>query len=713
MVATAAQGSRPDRLPRLRPELQVLDNHVDGAIIYDPVRGRYFRIDKATAQLLSLWARSSTNDDLARHAEEAFGERLDATSIAALASFLSVNELVVLEGETDWRAQLERQRRMKHGWLAWAVHNYLFIRIPLLRPQKALERLAPYLAPLYSRTTLALVGSLGLIGLYLVSRQWDEFLKTFPFFFSLEGVLTYVVALALVKSLHELGHALTAVRYGCRIPSMGISFMVLVPMLYTDVTDAWRLPSSRQRLAIDAAGLVVETALACLATFAWAFLPDSPARSLAFATATTGWVLSLGLNLNPFMRFDGYYILSDIVGFPNLQPRAFAVGRWRLREWLFGLGDPPPEPFTRGQLKWLTAYAWATWIYRVILFTGIALLVYAMSFKLLGVALFLVEIIYFIALPIWREMREWSGMRHRTIFGRRGPVLAALLLALIGAAFVPWQTGIAIPAVIEDADELQIYPRRAARIVDVHVKLGDHVIPGTPLIDLVSPDLDQQISLTQRKLALAEWRFARRAGDAEERSETIVLEQTLEALRAKLAGLRKERDELHVVSDRVGLVAEIDPHLQPGRWMRVGDLLAIVRGGERQMLRGYVAEADVHRIDLAEKARFVPENLLADRRDIALVQVAAVGTAEMEIADLASHYGGAVASRLDVHGDRSSRRRPLLPVAGQFLITGRVLGGDAFPRVVRGLLHAHGRAESFAARAWRQVLKVLVRESGV
>lgn len=716
----AAAGKPPDRLPRLRPELKVLDNRAEGSTVYDPVRGRYFHIDKATAQLLALWARCATAAELARQAEADYGQQVDGATIAALSRFLTGNELVVIEGEAEWRGQLAQQRRTRQGWIAWAIHNYLFVRIPLVRPQRALQRIAPLLAVFYTRTAALLIGGIGVAGLYLVSRQWDEFTGTFSYFFSLEGALTYVVALAIVKSLHELGHAVTAVRYGCRVPAMGISFMVLVPMLYTDVTDAWRLPSSRQRLAIDAAGLVVETALACIATFAWAFLPDGPLRSLAFATATTGWVLSLGLNLNPFMRFDGYYILSDLVGFANLQPRAFAVGRWRLRELLFGLGDPPPEPLTRRQLAWLTVYAWAVWIYRLILFTGIALLVYAMSFKLLGVFLFFVEIIYFIALPIWREIREWLTMRDRSFFGRRGMILSALAAGMVGATLVPWQTAISIPALIEDADELQIYPRRPAKIIATHVQIGDRVAPGSPIVDLASPELDHEIALTERKVALIEWRLARRAGDAADRSETIVLEQTLKSLRARLAGLRSERAELSIVSDRFGIVAEIDPHLQPGRWLRIGDLVAIVRGQERLALRGYVGESDARRIDLSQNAHFVPEDLLSAGRMVALVQVAAVGSAVMDIPELASHYGGAVASRprggeaasASEPRDVRSKARPLVPVASQFVVTGRVLDGGGVPRVLRGTLHARGRGESLAARAWRQVLKVLVRESG-
>ncbi|NJM56052.1 MAG: hypothetical protein HC841_09320, partial [Verrucomicrobiae bacterium] len=264
-------------------------------IVFDPLRNRHLRIDGATAELLSLWPQCRTAADLCEAAMARYGAQTNEGAVEALCRFLVANELVVPFTETDWRRLSVTERRGRHGWLGWAIHNYLFIRIPLLAPEPYLKRLAPMLAPLFSRATAIIISLTGVAGLYLVSRQWERFLATFPHLFSLEGAAIFAVAIGIVKSLHELGHAVTAVRYGCRVPSMGVCFMVLVPMLYTDVSDAWRLSSRRQRFAIGAAGLVVEMAIAAMALFLWAFLPEGGAKSLAFALATTSIALSLGL----------------------------------------------------------------------------------------------------------------------------------------------------------------------------------------------------------------------------------------------------------------------------------------------------------------------------------------------------------------------------------------------------------------------------------
>src|SRR5690606_11708462 len=124
---------------------------------------------------------------------------------------------------------------------------------------------------------------------------------------SLEGFLLYGLTLVLVKSAHELGHALVSQRLGCRVASMGVAFLVMFPVLYTDTTDAWKLQSRRDRLRIVTAGVRTELYLALIATFLWGVLPDGSLRSAAFFIATTSWVTSVLVNISPFMRFDGYY----------------------------------------------------------------------------------------------------------------------------------------------------------------------------------------------------------------------------------------------------------------------------------------------------------------------------------------------------------------------------------------------------------------------
>ena len=163
-----------------------------------------------------------------------------------------------------------------------------------------------------------------------------------------------------------------------------------MPVRYTEASTACKA-SRRARLMVDAAGIFAELMLAVMATLFWVFLPDGTASDVAFVIASVSWVMSLLVNLNPLMRFDGYYLLADMLGVENMQERGFALARWRLREFLFGFGDPAPEHLSRPMRRGLIVHAYAVWVYRFFLFLDIALLVYHVAVKLAGIVLFAVE----------------------------------------------------------------------------------------------------------------------------------------------------------------------------------------------------------------------------------------------------------------------------------------------------------------------------------
>ena len=155
--------------------------------------------------------------------------------------------------------------------------SYIFFRVPIFRPDRFLSRTLPVVKRVFiNRSFFLLTCAAALLGLFLVSRQWDTFSNTFLHFFTLEGAALAAVTLAVTKAVHELGHAYTAKRLGCRIPSMGLAFMVMMPLLYTDTSAAWRLRKRSQRIQVCGAGMMAEITLAAWATLAWNFIPDGP-----------------------------------------------------------------------------------------------------------------------------------------------------------------------------------------------------------------------------------------------------------------------------------------------------------------------------------------------------------------------------------------------------------------------------------------------------
>ena len=697
-------------LPPLREELALFPGPraPDGAptwTLHDPTSQRFFRMGWPELEMLSRW---HLGDSVAVAEAVAGATTIPSRpeEVEALARFLWSQGLLQGEGPVALERLRQLAKASRPHWLLWLLKTYLFFRVSLVRPDWFLSATLPLVGLLYTRAFLVLTLLAGLTGGYLVARQWDAFLATFPHFFSLEGLALSGAALTGAKVLHELAHAYTARRFGCRVPSMGVVFLVMWPVLYTDVSEAWKLPSRRQRLAIGAAGMLAELALACYATLAWSFLPDGPARSAAFLLASTTWLLTLLVNLNPLMRFDGYFLLSDALDVPNLQDRAFALARWRLRELLFGFGDPPPEVWPARTRRILLAYSYATWIYRFFLFLGIALLVYHLFFKLLGLFLMLVEIGWFIAKPIQSELRHWMERRGELRANRNALGTLALFLGMLAVVLVPWRGDVSAPAVLKAEQQSHLFVPKGARLAELRATPGASVAAGDLLFRFRSPDLANQLAQALQKLEVVRGRVQVQSLNRDLLEHSQATWRELEAAQAEVAALETEIARLDVTAPSAGVLVDLADPLAEGEWLREGVRLATLIDPRSSLIEAYVAEADLRRVREGAPGRFMADDSGA-WVEARVASVAAVSSRVLGEASLASVHGGSVPT----HQGRDGVLVPETPVYRVLLRPEAPL--PAPPRVLRGTILVDGEAESIAARLWRIAVGVLIRESGL
>ncbi|MCH9671101.1 MAG: peptidase M50, partial [Gammaproteobacteria bacterium] len=555
-----------DALPRLREELHIVPGapFADGApswTLIDPVRNRYFAIGAEELSMLGAWSAGTISALRARLRSEAdptFGDRLER-----LLAFLYAQALTqrpVTSPSAHFEAMAQRYHRPVWQLL---VHHYLFVKVPLVRPDRFLRASAPYLQFAFGRGFWLAIAVTTLLGLYLLSREWSAFASTFLHFLSPAGIAGYLATLIIVKAVHELAHAYTATHFGCRVATMGVAFLVMMPVLYTDTSDAWRLRERRQRLAIDAAGVLAELAIAGVATFVWCLAPEGFLKSVAFFVATTSWLTSVLVNLNPFMRFDGYYFLSDVVDEPNLQPRAFEVGRWALRERLFSIGASPPEALSNARRRAFAVYAWLTWAYRFVLFISIALLVYHLFFKALGVLLFVVEVIWFIAKPIANELHIWWTMRSTITRRSRSYVTLSFVALLVCLCIIPWSTNVSIPAVVTATVDERVHPPEAGLLKRSYVVDGQFVQRGEPLFDIDAPALGIAARRVAREIDLLRTRLNTQAADIATREYAQVLRHELSSKEQQAHGIAQRVAALKVVATTDGQVRDLASHLHP------------------------------------------------------------------------------------------------------------------------------------------------------
>lgn len=697
------------RLAALRQDLKLLPGAADeqGAprwLLSDRVRNRYFALAEDAIALVRYWQPGVTAAELRTKLAEK-GLQFAEDDITAFNDFLVSNNLVQARTPPAVAYFVSKAREARPPWWQWLLHNYLFIRIPLLRPDPWLRDLARFMAPLMTVRSEQLVLLCGAFGLLLALRQWDAFLATFMHFFSWQGLLGYGLTLVVVKSAHELGHALVATRLGCRVSSMGVAFLVMFPVLYTDTTDAWQLRSRRDRLRIVTAGVRTELYLAMVATLLWSLLPDGVLRSMCFFVATTSWVTSLLINITPFMRFDGYFALSDLMGVENLQPRAFAMGRWELRRRLWGLNDPAPEPLPRRRARWMIAYAWGTWIYRFFLFLGIAVLVYHFFFKVLGIFLFIVEIIWFVLMPMVKEMRIWWARKADFSWSWPRclawgvPALLILWLAL------PLPVSVRVPGLLKAEQHQQVFAPEAAQITRLHTALGNKVSTAQPLLELASPALEERWQLAQQEQSLLATTLQRQASSLEAKTTQAVNRLRYQQLNEHLRALSERRDRLTLRAPIEGQVSWLE-NLQPGQWVMADQpLLSVTRHGDVQ-LEGFVPERYLELLRLGQTAFFVADNGQLPRLAAELVSIDLAALHTLPYPELSSQSGGPIAVRVEAQG--------LQPEEAYYRVRFRVLDPSMANNSLRltGGLVISGESRSWLGQQLQRMISVLIREGG-
>lgn len=711
-MATLAVADKLTHLPELREEIALHPGPtaLDGSptwTLHDPARNQFYRLGWREFEILSRWDSGSPARLITRLKRETTLD-IEQDDIEDVARFLALHSLFASRSAEGTRQLLEKAARYRQHWAMWLLKNYLFLRIPLCRPDRFLDRLYPRLAWLFSpafRTTMIV---LSLLALYLVARRWDAFIDTFTYLFSVEGAIYFALALSAMKVIHEMGHALTAKRYGCRVPSMGVALLVLWPVLYTDVTETWKLVSRGQRLAVGLAGVMAELVFAVFATLAWSFLPDGPVRGAAFILATTSWIATLLLNLSPFMRFDGYFVLSDWLEMPNLHARAFAIARWWMRERLFGLGEPPPELLPAGRRRFLIVFSFATWIYRVTVFLGIAVLVYHFTIKALGIIMGAVEIGYFLVRPVWMEVQALWMLRDRLRPNLHVLATAAGFTAIVVLLAVPWRSSIDAPALLRSADVQGVFaPADGGQVTAVLVGNGAEVARGQPLISLASPDLAYKLAQARTDLALIEWQLGIQSVAPALMARSRVASYEYEATRASYRALADEAAKLEVKAPIAGRIVELADELRPRDWVAANERLLAVMQPDRALIEAYVSEADLARIAVGTPAVFHPEGGWGAPTDAHVARIERANARILSEPYLASRFGGGVPVREIKSGEyvpESTVYRVMLEPDG---------AAAAPPRVLRGHAVLSGAPESFAARAWRRIVAVAVRESGL
>lgn len=459
----------------------------------------------------------------------------------------------------------------------------LFYRVPLGDPSPLLECLQPWCGFLFRPAFLVLAALFTVIS--AVVFVWSGGPASFEagWFASWQALLAFYAGLVLLKVLHEAAHAVAVRHYGGRVHETGMTLIAGLPLFYVEASDSYLFPKKSQRIAVAAAGIVAELFLAALMVWLWLFMADGFARQLVLNLLLVASVSTILFNGNPLMRFDGYYILAEAIGMPNLRERSMEFLTSRVRRIL--LGAPVVE--TPRRTAWLLgSYGVLSQAYLIVVVLGIwrFLSLIAQPSGLQWAVNLLVGawVLHSLALPfagfcasLFREASSVHGKRRKRALLGLG---AAAILAGI-FIFVPFPHWVSRSCVLQPAGDSVVRAAVDGFVVEVYAAEGDIVSSGQPIALLRNNSLQTSLQAAQLELSRAETQL-RGAVTSGSLAQVCEAKSAVASAEARRAELQKQSGQLVLAAPVAGVVATRDMAQLQGTLLKAGDVLCVVQPGD-------------------------------------------------------------------------------------------------------------------------------------
>jgi putative peptide zinc metalloprotease protein len=562
-------------------------------VIEDPIGSRFFRIGVPEYAFISLLDGQTTIDEAIRLTAAAspaggFGDH-DA---AAICRWLVENHLAHTV-ESAQRTRLDKTAQEVQRRNFWQRINPLMLRVPLWQPDPLFARVTPWLRCLYSFPVVSLWAAVLAVAGYEFGTRWERFASSSERVFAPGNWLWLLVCWLVLKVIHETSHAVVCRKYGGTVREAGLMFILLAPIAYVDVTCSWRFRSKWQRIFTAAAGMYIELWLGAVAALTWSRTEPGPLNYLCLNAALMASVTTVIFNANPLMRFDGYYILSDLLGLPNLSSSGQEYLRYWMRRYLLGMPATIPT--------WSTAAGWfirlygvAALVWRAVVYAGL-LAGAAALFHGAGIALAAGALALWLVIPLVRlvkyavhgrpgERPKW--FRCTAIVATTGGILAAVLFA------APWPLAQRAPAMVEFEPLTVIRPGSPGFVQAIHVRGGQFVESGDVLVVLKNDEL--QVNLTEAELKIQQSLIRSRQYENKEEIAAFQAESAArEALEKQRDELRTQVAELTIRAPRSGKVIGRNLPALLETYVEKGTELLAIGNDEQKELRISIAQDDL------------------------------------------------------------------------------------------------------------------------
>jgi putative peptide zinc metalloprotease protein len=545
-------------------------------VLRDPFSNSFYRLRPAAYDFVARLRPDRTLEQvwqlcLERDPEGARGQE----DVIQLLAQLYFANLLQYEMPADSVKLFERYRKRRQREVRSQLLNIMFARFPLWDPDEFLQRAMPAVGwlfgPLGALLWLVAVGA----ALKVVVDQFGVLVDQSQGILAPRNLFLLYAALVLTKALHEMGHAFMCRRFGGEVHAMGIMLLIFTPIPYMDATSSWAFRSRWRRVLVGAAGMITEILVAAVAALVWARTGPGTVHSLAYNMMFIASVSTVLFNANPLLRFDGYYILSDLLDIPNLHAQAAGHLKHLVERYAFGYRQSESPAGNTKEACWLTFFGLASGAYRIVVFTGIILFV-ADRFLIAGLVMALVCAVSWGVVPAGRFVHylfsspKLERSRPRAIAVASGT--AVLLLALLW--WIPFPDAFKAPGVLEAVSYAEVATESPGYMREMVAVDGALVQADTPLVRLADPELKYELELARAQWAEGEAK--RRRALQQVSADVAPIRAYLEAVKRRWDRLEERRDALTVRAPLEGLW--VAPHLveQTGAWLPRGAVIGRV-----------------------------------------------------------------------------------------------------------------------------------------
>ncbi|MDP7741500.1 MAG: hypothetical protein QGF67_08675 [Lentisphaeria bacterium] len=587
----------------LRAHVQIQRQYFRGEkwhVLHDPFNNQFFRIRPAAYEFVSRLNRRRTVQEAWDECLELFTDEAPGQEevIRLLAQLYHAN-LLQYELSRDSRQLFDRFKKRRQREVRSYLLSIMFARFPLFDPDAFLQRTLSFV-----RLLLGPVGMIAWIAVVAYGGKlvFDNFAgvqeQTQGLLAPGNLVLLYI-GLVILKAFHEFGHAYVCRHYGGEVHVMGIMLLVFTPIPYMDATSSWAFRKRRHRILVGAAGMIVEIFVAGLATIVWAKTDGGTIHNLAYNMMITASVSTIVFNINPLLRFDGYYILSDLVDIPNLHSQAAKQTLYLVERFAFGCRKAIPSTQVLGETLFLYVYWVASRIYRVIVFGGILLIV-ADKFLLLGLLMLLICAVSWVLVPIGRLFRYLSSSPKldRTRFRATTVVTGIAVGLIVLLQVVPYPVRFRAPGILQAESYTVVINESPGFIAEVVAAPGAMVKAGDPLVRLNDPELGFEFAVATAQLN--ETRILHRRAMGAEPADVKPLEERQQAIRQRLDQLEHRRRMLIVRARQDGQWVASELQDQVGMWLRRGVVLGQIIDDSSFVFRAVVSRREESQLSNSE-----------------------------------------------------------------------------------------------------------------